>query len=77
LKLNHPKFTKNAPYTVDTLLKHFQTPEVMPAKIILFDSEEEELTQAFMNHQWSKSLPFLHLPQIVSLPLMQPLKRCF
>jgi hypothetical protein len=59
---------ENAPYTVDALLKHFQTPEVMPARIILFDSEEEELTQEFMNHQWSKSLPFLHLPQIVSLP---------
>jgi hypothetical protein len=59
---------ENAPYTVDTLLKHFQTPEVMPARIILFDSEEEELTQEFMNHQWSKSLPFLHLPQIISLP---------
>ncbi len=55
-------------YTVDTLLKHFQTPEVMPARIILFDSEEEELTQEFMSHQWSKSLPFLHLPQIMSLP---------
>ena len=59
---------ENASYTVDTLLKHFQTPEVMPARIILFDSEEEELTQEFMNHQWSKSLPFLHLPQIISLP---------
>ena len=65
---------ENAPYTVDTLLKHFQTPEVMPAKIILFDSEEEELTQAFMNHQWSKSLPFLHLPQIVSLPIDATIK---
>jgi hypothetical protein len=59
---------ETASYTVDTLLKHFQTPEVMPARIILFDSEEEELTQEFMNHQWSKSLPFLHLPQIISLP---------
>src|ERR1035437_6980201 len=65
---------ENAPYTVDTLLKHFQTPEVMPAKIILFDSEEEELTQAFMNHQWSKSLPFLHLPQIISLPIDATIK---
>lgn len=59
---------QSASFTVDTLLKHFQTPEVMPARIILFDSEEDELTQEFINHQWSKSLPFLHLPQIVSLP---------
>ncbi len=55
-------------YTVDTLLKHFQTSEVLPSRIIIFDSEQEELTQEFMNHQWSKSLPFLHLPQIISLP---------
>jgi len=59
---------ENASYTVDTLLKHFQTPEVMPSRVIIFDSEEEELTQEFIGHQWSKSLPFLHLPQIVSLP---------
>jgi len=59
---------QSASFTVDTLLKHFQTPEVMPARIILLDSEEEELTQEFMSHQWSKSLPFLHLPQIISLP---------
>jgi len=59
---------QSASFTVDTLLKHFQTPEVMPARIILLDSEEEELTQEFMNHQWSKSLPFLHLPQIISMP---------
>jgi len=55
-------------YTVDTLLKHFQTPEVMPARIILLDSEEEDLTQEFIGHTWSKSLPFLHIPQIMSLP---------
>ena len=54
-------------YTVDTLLKHFQTPEVMPARIILLDAEGD-LTQEFINHQWSKSLPFLHIPQIVDLP---------
>ena len=65
---------ENASYTVDTLLKHFQTPEVMPARIILFDSEEEGLTQEFMNHQWSKSLPFLHLPQIIGLPEDTPIK---
>ena len=59
---------ESASYTVDTLLKHFQTPEVMPARIIIVDSEEDELTQEFLNHNWSKSLPFLHVPQIISLP---------
>ena len=53
-------------FTVDTLLKHFQVVEILPAKIVLLN-EDEELVQEFISHQWSKSLPFLHLPQIVSL----------
>ena len=55
-------------YTVDTLLKHFQSPGDLPARVILLDSEEDELTQEFIGHVWSKSLNFLHLPQILSLP---------
>ena len=58
---------QSAPYTVDTLLKHFTTPEVMPPRIILLGNENEDLTQEFLGHSWSKSLPFLHLPQITSL----------
>ncbi len=54
--------------SVDALLKHF-TIEVLPARIILFDSEiSSELVQKFIGHQWSKSLPFLHMPQISVLP---------
>ncbi len=50
--------------TVDTLLKHF-TIEVLPARIILYDTEiSEDLVQQFISHQWSKGLPFLHMPQI-------------
>lgn len=59
---------QSASYSVDTLLKHFQSPGNLPARIILLDSEEDELTQEFISHQWSKSLAFLHLPQIMSLP---------
>lgn len=55
-------------YTVDTLLKHFQSPGNLPARVILLDSEEDELTQEFISHTWSRSLNFLHLPQILSLP---------
>ena len=58
---------ESVPYTVDTLLKHFESLEILPAKIILFDGEKD-LSQEFLNHSWSKSLPFLHLPQIASLP---------
>jgi len=50
--------------TVDTLLRHF-TIEVLPARIILYDTEiSEDLVQQFISHQWSKGLPFLHMPQI-------------
>lgn len=53
-------------FTVDTLLKHFEIVEILPAKVVLLN-EDEDLVQEFIGHQWSKSLPFLHLPQIISL----------
>lgn len=52
--------------TVDTILKHFENVEVFPARIIIFDGEKD-LTQDFISHSWSKTLPFLHLPQIANL----------
>ena len=56
------------PFTVDTLLKHFNVPEILPSRIIVFNGIED-LSQEFISHTWSKSLPFLHLPQITNLPL--------
>ncbi len=54
---------------VDKALKHFET-EILPARIILYDSENnEKLSQSFISHSWSKSLPFLHVPQITVLPV--------
>ncbi|MCL4418883.1 baseplate J/gp47 family protein [Patescibacteria group bacterium] len=53
--------------TVDTLLKHV-TEEILPSRIIIFDQESEDEAQEFINHRWSKSLPFLHLPQVITLP---------
>lgn len=58
---------ENIPFTVDTLLKHFNTPEILPSRIILFNGKED-FSQEFISHTWSKSLPFLHLPQITNLP---------
>jgi hypothetical protein len=55
------------PFTVDTLLKHFNVPEILPSRIIVFNGKED-LSQEFISHTWSKSLPFLHLPQITNLP---------
>lgn len=66
--------TQNGPiedspmHTVDRLLKHF-TVEVLPSRIILCNGEDDKnLLQKFITHQWSKSLPFLHVPQISVLP---------
>lgn len=56
------------PFTVDTLLKHFNVPEILPSRIIIFNGEED-LSQEFISYAWSKSLPFLHLPQITNLPV--------
>jgi len=58
---------ESIPFTVDTLLKHFDVPEILPSRIIIFNGQED-LSQEFISHTWSKSLPFLHLPQITSLP---------
>lgn len=58
----------SSPLAVDILLKKFTAP-VLPAKIILSHSSDSKNTQQhFMHHEWSKSLPFLHVPQITVLP---------
>ncbi len=55
--------------TVDTQLKHF-TIDVLPSRIILFHTQNsEDIAQQFISFQWSKSLPFLHMPQITVLPV--------
>ncbi len=58
---------ESIPFTVDTVLKHFNIPEILPSRIIIFNGKED-LSQEFITHTWSKSLPFLHLPQITNLP---------
>jgi hypothetical protein len=59
---------QSAPFTVDTLLKHFQTPDNMPPRVVIYGSDDDDISQEFIGHPWSKSLPFLHLPQITSFP---------
>lgn len=59
---------ENVPFTVDTILKHFQTPDVLPSRILILDGGTDKMIQDFMNFSWSKSLPFLHVPQIATLP---------
>lgn len=54
---------------VDNALKHFTDVEILPSRIILFNQENNErLAQSFIKHTWSKTLPFLHVPQVTILP---------
>jgi hypothetical protein len=63
-----PIHFESIPMTIDTLLSHFSVP-VLPARIIVFQSKPDERTShALLTHQWGKSLPFLHIPQITLLP---------
>jgi hypothetical protein len=56
--------------TLDALLKQFTDVEVLPARIVVYNGDrDDELAQDFVAHQWSKSLPFLHVPQISVLPV--------
>ena len=60
---------ETVPATVDKLLKHFTSSDILPSRVILFNGQKSEaLAQEFIAHQWSRSLPFLHVPQVAVLP---------
>lgn len=68
-------FTKSEPIedsvvkTADNLLHYFTEYGILPSRIILAAEETNEgLDQEFISHVWSKSLNFLHMPQISVLP---------
>lgn len=51
--------------TVDKLLLTQEVTEVLPSKIVLLNFEHAKKTQqSMLAHPWSKSLSFLHLPQV-------------
>lgn len=54
--------------TVESALAQFDNIEILPSRIILFDSGDTKAEKAFLTHKWSKTLPFLHVPQISTLP---------
>jgi hypothetical protein len=59
----------SVPKTVDALLKTFTSVEVLPSRLVVFDGERgEEIAQEFITHQWSRGLPFLHMPQVSVVP---------
>lgn len=54
--------------TTDALLHSFTKAEIFPARVIIFNTDNQErLVHEFTTHNWSKQLPFLHVPQITTL----------
>lgn len=53
--------------TVENGLQQFDNIEILPSRIILFDQGEDKAEKTFLSHKWSKSLPFLHVPQVTTL----------
>ena len=57
------------PQTVDKLLSKFNEVEILPSRILLLDREKRvQYAKQLSNHSWSKQLPFLHVPQVTTLP---------
>ncbi|MDP3987576.1 MAG: baseplate J/gp47 family protein [Candidatus Levybacteria bacterium] len=68
LETKRTKIEESAALTCDKILHHFDC-EILPSKIVIFDGKNaERLSQEFIGHIWSKSLSFLHVPQITTLP---------
>ncbi len=68
LESNSSEITGSVTQMVDKLLHHF-TVDVLPSRIVLLnDTPNENLAQEFIAHHFSKSIPFLHVPQISVLP---------
>lgn len=58
---------ENIPHTLDGLMKEF-TADALPARIVLYGNDGgENLAQKLAAFHWSKSLPFLHMPQVSML----------
>ncbi len=54
--------------TTENLLQKIDAVDALPSKIILLDYKNvDSVEQEFLSHQWSKDIPFLHIPQVVVL----------
>lgn len=70
METKRTKLEESVAKITDRLLHHFTNYEVLPSRIIVLSDKDENdsLSQVFIGHSWSKSLPFLHVPQITILP---------
>lgn len=54
---------------MEKTLRQFTQVEVLPARIILFDGPQLQVSEEkIMAHPWTKQLPFLHFPKVEILP---------
>lgn len=55
---------------IEKALKSFTAAEVLPSRIIVYDSQAdlEKLAEKITAHPWTKTLPFLHFPKVEVLP---------
>ncbi|QQG40909.1 MAG: baseplate J/gp47 family protein [Candidatus Levyibacteriota bacterium] len=69
IETKRTKIEEDIAKVTDRLLHHFINQEVLPSRIIILSDKNnhEALSQSFISHSWSKSLPFLHVPQITIL----------
>ena len=68
IEVKHGVIAENVEETVEKLLEGVEKLDVLPSKIILLNSEEaEHIQQKFLSYNWTKNLPFQHLPQVAIL----------
>lgn len=59
---------ENIVQSAEKLLQEVESVDVLPSKIILLDYKDgSRVQQEFLSHQWSREIPFLHLPQVMLL----------
>lgn len=61
---------ENVPEQIEQALKRFHQVDVLPARMIIYDGQEDltALEEKIMAHPWTKQLPFLHFPKVEIVP---------
>ncbi len=68
IDIKHGVVENSVETTVEKLLGHVTSLDVLPSKIVLIHTKESEsIQQKFLSHHWTKDLPFMHLPQVAIL----------
>lgn len=68
IEIKYGVISENVEETVEKLLENVEKLDVLPSKIILLNNgEAERIQQKFLSYNWTKNLPFQHLPQVAIL----------